>query len=95
MKIQNIFQCLRCNSTIKLPTLTLIQKDEIKTMMKTAGKLSTITYLSKITGLDIGDSKAVIMHLNNYGHCVRCENKNLIAENVVCPKCKSFNLNWQ
>ncbi len=95
MNIQNIYHCLRCNSTIKLPTLTFEQKDDIKEMMKTSEKLSTITYLSKITGLDISDSKAVIMHLNENGHCVRCKNKNLIGENVVCPKCKSFNLNWK
>ena len=94
MDTDKIFHCQRCDSKIKVPGLTVIEKEEIKSMMKSSGKLQAIAYLNKNSALDLADSKALILHFNDKGHCVRCNNNDLTGENVICPKCKSFNLNW-
>jgi ribosomal protein L7/L12 len=89
-----IFHCLRCNSDVKVPFFTNDEKEKLKVLANVEKKVSAIEEVRKISGLDLKESKTLIIHLNKFGHCIRCDNNDLIGENLTCPKCKSFNLNW-
>lgn len=90
-----IKHCARCKMDIKLPALTMEQKKEIKTIRERQGMGSVLEKIRKITELDLRDSKILTIHINEAGQCNRCNYDKLQGENQVCPKCKSFNLNWE
>jgi predicted Zn-ribbon and HTH transcriptional regulator len=80
---------------IKLPPLTMEQKKEIKAIRERQGMGSVLERIRKITELDLRDSKILAIDVNEAGHCNRCNYDKLQGENQICPKCKSFNLNWE
>ena len=86
--------CARCKTDIKIPSLTIELKNEINTVRKKQGMGSTLASIRKITTLDLVDSKILAIHINNAGHCNRCNYNELKGENAISPKCKAFNLNW-
>lgn len=90
-----IKHCARCKTDIKIPPLTTEQKNELKTVREKQGMGSTLARIREITRLDLRDSKILAIHINEAGHCNRCNYDQLQGENQICPKCKSFNLNWK
>lgn len=90
-----IIHCTRCKSDIKIPPLTTEQKKEIKSIRERRGMGSMLERIRKITELDLMGSKILALHVNQIGHCNRCNYDKLQGENQICPKCKSFNLNWE
>jgi predicted Zn-ribbon and HTH transcriptional regulator len=91
----SIKRCARCKTDIRIPSLTTDQKKEIKTARKKQGMGSTLAKIREITNLDLRDSKALVIHIYEAGHCNRCTYDKLQGENQICPRCKSFNLNWE
>lgn len=90
-----IEHCARCKTDIKIPVLTAGQKKELGTIREKIGMGSTLARIREITSLDPRNSKILAIHINEAGHCNRCNYDKLQGENQICPKCKSFNLNWE
>jgi len=84
--------CKRCKFELKIPNFTEEEK-------LTIWGLSSIVRIKKImdlSKLDKREAKGLMVHINKkYGHCHRCNKTDLVGENVECPKCKTFNLNWK
>lgn len=89
-----VIHCPRCKTDINIPSLTKEEKMELTSTKFNKGEISTIEMLRTLAELDLKEAKAVVTHLNKAGHCNRCNYDSLQGENMFCPKCKSFNLNW-
>ena len=89
-------KCIRCHYELIIPDFTNDQKRELLDMKRAGLDLQVVQRIKNIAKIDLKDSKALMMHINqNYGRCHRCNYDNLITENVICPKCKSVNTNWK
>lgn len=87
-----IYYCCRCKCTIKIPNFSEEQKNKIWAVRD---KLIAIKIIQQYSELSIGEAKALKIHLNqHYGKCLRCKKDDLVGENVTCPKCKGFSVNW-
>jgi uncharacterized paraquat-inducible protein A len=89
----NIIHCARCKTDIKMPSLTKDEKADLVILNNAKGRTLAIEQVRLKTGLDLKESKALVIHMNKLGHCNRCDHTLLQGENITCPKCKSFNLN--
>ena len=87
--------CARCKADIKIPSLTTDEKKDLAMLNQAKGSAFAIAQVRVKTGFDLKESKALIMHMNRLGHCNRCDYMLLQGENVTCPNCKAFNLNWE
>lgn len=87
-------KCNKCGFRLNIPNFTTVQKQEI--LKAKDSSLIAIKMISDYSNLNLVDSKALFLHINKkHGHCIRCDNTGLVGENVDCPKCKAFNLNWE
>lgn len=86
--------CKRCNLDLNIPELTEEEKLEIWGM-KDQSMLATKAIMA-FGNLSLIEAKAIETHINKkYGQCTRCDKPDLVGENVECPKCNAFNLNWR
>lgn len=89
------FDCLKCECSIFIPNIDDKDKRELILIKQNESDFLLIQKINKLTHLNLKDSKALAYHINNkVGFCHRCNYKDLVSENVICPKCKSFNTNW-
>jgi len=87
--------CKRCHSELKIPNLSKLKKVELRKLEKENLPLQALKKLRTEHELTLREAKVLIVHINeNYGHCIRCNFNELVKENIDCPKCKAFNLNW-
>jgi hypothetical protein len=89
-----MFNCSKCGSSIKIPAWTKQEKGEITKSIQQNGKPATVELIKRKAGFDLKEAKALATHYNNIGYCNRCNFGELQGENVFCPKCNAFNLNW-
>ena len=88
--------CKRCKTEIRIPEFSEEQRLEIWSMKALGMSLFAIKQIKDKSDLDLKESKVLLNHINTrYGDCIRCNNSKLEKENIECPKCKSFNLNWK
>jgi len=86
--------CKRCKFQLSIPELTEEQKLKFWGIRNEG--LFIIKELMSSTNLSKSEAKAIKIHINEgYGKCIRCNKLDLIGENIECPKCKAFNLNWK
>ena len=87
--------CIRCDFEIKEANLSSSQKQEVMRLHAAGDVVKTVQYLKDSSGLDLANCKAILDHLSPVtGKCTRCANDSLAGEYVICPKCKSVNVNW-
>ncbi len=93
------FHCEKCDSDIVIPDLKENDKSQIMNFLNSNNHVTSILLIPiihKMTGLSMKDSKSLFLHINKKTvHCHRCNYEKLNSENVICPKCKSFNTNWK
>lgn len=88
-------KCVRCGWLPMDNPLNEEDKLYIWCLKQQGMNLFAITKIREILNIDLKDAKAFHHHINRrYGHCIRCRNTSLTHENIVCPKCKAFNYNW-
>ena len=87
-------ECIKCGSIINVPDLNMQEKEDLMKVKKQESFIELINRIHRMTQLSLKDSKAIYFHMNNRGSCHRCNYKDLVGENVICPRCKSLNLNW-
>jgi hypothetical protein len=86
--------CKRCKLDLNIPELTEEEKLEIWSIKDQS--MLAIKAIMDFGNLNLKEAKAIETHINEkYGQCNRCNKSDLVSENVECPKCKAFNLNWQ
>ncbi|MFT6504155.1 MAG: hypothetical protein ACJASQ_004298 [Crocinitomicaceae bacterium] len=89
-------QCRRCNNIefFEVPEFGTEERIEMIQLRKESG-IKVVKYLIDRHRITHRNAKFITSHLNtDIGQCLRCNNDDLIGENVTCPKCKSLNLNW-
>lgn len=87
--------CKQCNFNLKIPFFTEEEKFVIWMNKKNARMILAMHKVLENNNLYLNQTKALINHLSIiYKQCIRCKENNLIGENIECPKCKAFNLNW-
>jgi Zn finger protein HypA/HybF involved in hydrogenase expression len=87
--------CSRCQADITIPALSPQVKVELMQLKNAQKPLHVVKIIQEKTGLGLAVAKGLTMHMNQKrGHCHRCNYGELRGENVICPKCKSLNLNW-
>ncbi len=92
--MQNL-NCKKCNIEIMIPDLTDEQKRELLEMKQAGLNIQVVQRIQDIAKLGLKNSKGLMEHINDtYGHCHRCNFQELDGENIICPKCKSVNTNW-
>ena len=88
--------CGKCKFEIKIPDFSEEQKLIIWGLKANDFSMFAIKKIKDYTNLNLKDAKGLMMHINTkYGHCNHCKNTELTSENIECPKCKGFNLNWK
>jgi hypothetical protein len=93
-KISGKIKCAKCKTEVIIPSLTQEQKLGIIKAYQHSGDVFAIEMIRNLTRFALHEAKALYLHLNDNKHCNRCAYDSLVGENVVCPKCKAFNLNW-
>lgn len=89
-----IIYCKKCKSEIVIPMLTEGQKLEIWGLNDQS--MIAIAKIAEYGKLNLTEAKKIHDHVNKeYGNCIRCNNTDLKGENVTCPKCNAFNINWE
>ena len=87
-------KCERCKVEIVGVHFSEEQRLEIWGLIAQDLRLIAIKKIRDEYKLSHRDAKIIGSHLNKeYGKCHRCDFDNLQGENIVCPKCKSFNYN--
>jgi hypothetical protein len=87
--------CLKCNSQIVIPLITEEHKYEIWGAVVEGMPMWAIKFVMDYTSLNTIESKVLVKHINKTtGTCFNCNYKGLKEENINCPKCRAFNLNW-
>jgi len=90
------YKCLNCASTLKEFTKTEEDKLEIWAYKAGGFQLFGVKLLREQHRLSLKEAKAVMLHMNLvFGKCHRCDYDELESENIICPKCQSFNYNWK
>lgn len=88
--------CGKCKADVLIPDISKETKKQTITTFRNLNRLQAAMDLHRAAKVDLGDSKVIIFHLTNeHGRCNRC--KNLLTENAeeqVCSKCGSLNLDW-
>ncbi len=95
MKLLKVVHCKRCGANIKVPVLTIKQKIQLRRLKNGGKTLNAVDQVRHFVGYDLKEAKALALHINDQGHCNRCDFDDLQGENVICPKCQAFNLNWE
>ena len=86
--------CKRCKCEIPIPDLSEEQKLEIWMLVRQRNLLA-INKIQEYGNLNLAEAKALRLHINDhYKNCIRCNYAGLVGENIECPSCKGFNLNW-
>ena len=86
--------CEKCKSEVVGINFSEEQKLEIWALIAQDLKLFAIKKIRDEYKLSLRDAKIIGAHLNKeFGKCHRCDYEGLEGENIVCPKCKSFNYN--
>lgn len=91
-----ISYCEKCQNEIPNPLLTPEDKRNILTFVHANKKLQAMALLKEKDYMNLYDSKVFVTHLcETYGKCHNCNYDQLKNEYEVCPKCRSFNINWK
>ena len=89
------FYCINCNQEIAIPEMSEDLRKELLKERRSGFTLKAIQLVNKETDLDLLQSKIFIHHLNKeQGKCHSCGFQPLEVENVMCPNCRAFNINW-
>ena len=87
--------CMRCKSVVPTVALTAEEKQAVASIYRHGGPLAAIKQLTQHPGLGLLEAKSVALHLTQQPRCChRCNYQELEAGEVLCPQCKSINLNW-
>ena len=91
----NFAYCKKCKLELSIPNFSEEEKLTIWGLKAQNFSMFTIQKIRDFSELSLKDAKELMVHLNaNYGQCHGCNHLDLVGENIDCPKCKSFNLNW-
>ena len=92
--------CPRCGGYVVIPALRPDERGYVaEELRKSDSKIEWIKQLRAWTGFDIADAKRFVNHFGiTKGVCTWC-GKELpahsdAAESVICPHCRSLNLDW-
>lgn len=88
--------CKKCNIELKIPNFSEEEKLTIWGLKVQDFSMFAIQTIRDYTDFNLKDAKGFIVHINKkYGQCHKCNYSNLVGENIECPECKGFNLNWK
>ncbi len=90
-------QCKNCmpKEGIEIPTFAQSDKQQLLEWKKVS-PLHAVRQLMEVNQFSHINAKYIITHINTeYGSCNRCNFDSLDQENITCPKCGSFNFNWE
>ncbi|WP_348710326.1 hypothetical protein [Tenacibaculum sp. 190524A05c] len=88
--------CPRCSKE-KVFEVPFFGKDERDKLVKLKIKSSILLVKELIQSFKLSHStsKFIAAHINKTnGKCHRCNYSSLDGKNIICPKCKSLNFNW-
>lgn len=86
-------KCKRCGAEIVELCLSDQQKGDIMQIVDSGKRMQAVKKMVEEYSMNHAKAKTIMMHLNTYGKCHRCNFDNLVDQNVECPKCKCFNYN--
>lgn len=90
------FRCKhrKCNAKVRLPDFSESLKSEVARIVRQRSVIEAIQKLHSATRMDLGDSKAIGMHVTRKaGECNRCIQKLELKEGN-CTKCGALNFDW-
>ena len=88
--------CYRCNKD-KVYEIPVFERDDRDKLIKLKIEASILVVKELIQSYRLNHSTAkfITAHINiTNGKCNRCNYSSLEDENIICPKCKSLNFNW-
>lgn len=88
--------CKHClpEEEFDMPVLTDSEKKRYQAM-RMHSPIQTVKTLMKEKGLNHGESKYVVNHINSRGLCQKCKAKLNEEEYINCSNCGALNFNWK
>jgi uncharacterized paraquat-inducible protein A len=87
--------CEHCGVFFNLPELSAEKRNRIVDLLRTNQFAEAIRLLPTSHGIELVDAKSIVYHITRkQSICHRCRTALPSTGQVVCPKCKSLNLDW-